>query len=133
MQFRYVFKKMESSETLKDYTESKLRDKISKYVTKPIEVQVTFSVDKHNQQVRCSLIGGDGFNIDVEHTCSDIYASVDNMIDKLTVQLQKQKDKIKDYKRHNKDGSIRTMEYSEDYIDADEIVEYERLKKANSN
>ncbi len=131
MQFRYVFKRMESSDTLKEYTESKLRDKIEKYVTKPIEVQVTYSVDKHNQQVRCSLTGGDGFNIDVEHTCSDIYASVDNMLDKLTVQLQKQKDKIKD-KRHNKDGSIRTMEYADDYIDAEEIVEYEKLKKANN-
>ena len=129
MQFRYVFKRMESSDALKDYTESKLRDKIEKYVTKPIEVQVTYSVDKHNQQVRCSLTGGDGFNIDVEHTCNDIYASVDNMLDKLTVQLQKQKDKIKD-KRHNKEGSIKAMAYGEDYIDAEEIVEYEKYKKA---
>ena len=131
MQFRYVFKRMESSDTLRDYTESKLREKIEKYVTKPIEVQVTYSVDKHNQQVRCSLTGGDGFNIDVEHTCNDIYASVDNMLDKLTVQLQKQKDKIKDYKRHNKEGSIKNLELDQDYIDAEEIVEYEKHKKAN--
>ena len=131
MQFRYVFKRMESSDTLRDYTESKLRDRIEKYVTKPIEVQVTYSVDKHNQQVRCSLTGGDGFNIDVEHTCNDIYASVDNMLDKLTVQLQKQKDKIKDYKRHNKEGSIKNLDLDQDYIDAEDIVKYEKLKKSN--
>ena len=131
MQFRYVFKRMESSDTLRDYTESKLRDRIEKYVTNPIEVQVTYSVDKHNQQVRCSLTGGDGFNIDVEHTCNDIYASVDNMLDKLTVQLQKQKDKIKDYKRHNKEGSIKNLDLDQDYIDAEDIVKYEKLKKSN--
>lgn len=98
MQVRFSFKQIPSSDDLKSYTEQKVLKIIDKFVTKPIEAHITFSVDRHLQNAHCSIIGGDGFNMQVEVSCEDIYGSVDKMIDKLRVQLTRQKEKIKDHK-----------------------------------
>ncbi|SMF33910.1 ribosome hibernation-promoting factor, HPF/YfiA family [Pseudobacteriovorax antillogorgiicola] len=134
MQFQFSFKHMDTSQALQDYAEEKLRTKIEKFVTKAIEVQVTFSVDRHLQHANCVLVSGDGFSLNVEHACEDMYGSVDRMIDKLGAQLKRKKDKLKSHK--NK-GTVRTMpevDYSaqaeEAYsIDAAEIVKFEEARR----
>ena len=42
MQFQFYFKQMESSEALKSYAQDKIENLVNKFVTKPIEVHVTF-------------------------------------------------------------------------------------------
>lgn len=137
MQFRFVFKHMETSEALENYARSKIQAEVSKFVTKPIEAQVTFQVDKHHQHVLCSLVGGDGFSLNVEHDCPDMYASVDHMIDKLSTQLKKRKDKLKDHKHPKARRPFATVpdesEYASAEIDASDIIKFEnslRRKKA---
>ena len=98
MQVRFSFKQASSSEDLKNYAEQKVLKLIEKFVTKPIEAHITFSTDRHCQNVHCSVQGGDGFNTQVEASSKDMQASIDSMLDKLQTQLKRQKEKIKDHK-----------------------------------
>ncbi len=128
MQFRFSFKHMESSPALQDYAKGKIKVEVDKFVTKPIEAHLTFSLDKHQQHVLCTLTGGDGFMINVEHQCQDMYASVDFMIDKLVTQLQKKKEKLKDHKHFKTKPVLVDDEDLHEIaeIDADDILKYEQ-------
>lgn len=144
MQFHFSFRHMETSEALQTYAEEKLTEKILKYVTKPIEAHVSFSVVRHEHVAHCSLRAGDGFSIDVEHSCGDMYGSIDHMVDKLSAQLKKQKEKLKDHK-HEKSlrqlaigeegGSGRSHERpAVEVVDAGDIIKFEeRRRRAGSH
>ena len=129
MQFRFAFKHMPTSEALQDYARNKINTEVSKFSTKPIEAQVTFSVDKHKHTVVCSIIGGDGFSCNVEHVCDDMYGSVDHMIDKLSSQLAKRKSKLKDHKfpknRELFASPNSELEYANQEVDASDILKFE--------
>lgn len=119
---------MESSPALQNYAQGKIEVEIEKFVTKPIEAHLTFSVEKHQQHVLCVLTGGDGFMVNVEHRCEDMYASVDFMINKLVTQLQKKKEKLKDHKHFR---GVRSITPDDDLhemaeIDAADILKYEQ-------
>lgn len=98
MQVRFSFKNTQASAALKDYTEEKIVKLINKFVTKPVEAQITFSADRHLKNVHCVVAGGDGFNAQVEASSADIRTAVDNILDKLQTQLQRQKEKLKNHK-----------------------------------
>ena len=134
MQFLYSFKHMDSSVALQNYAEEKLSERVLKFVTKPISAHVTFSVIRHQQTVHLSLDAGDGFGIEVGHTSEDMYASIDQLADKLVAQLKKHKEKLKDHK-----GSrlvkpltmvLGEVEQAEDEsVDADDILKYEAARR----
>ena len=140
MQFRFSFKQMDPSEALRAYAEDKIRDKISKYATKPIEAHVTFKVAKHEHIAHCSVSGGDGFNVQVEHVCEDMYGSVDRLIDKLEVQLKRHKERLKGHKGRSghrdyptdmgpqDDGRSGNLDVA--VVDAEDIIKYEQVKRA---
>ncbi|MCX6129679.1 MAG: ribosome-associated translation inhibitor RaiA [Proteobacteria bacterium] len=132
MQFRFTFKHMETSLALQNYALEKIKIEVEKFVTKPIEAHVTFSVDRHQHLVLCSLSGGDGFSVNVEHACEDMYGSVDHMIDKMVSQLKKKKEKLKDHKHHKAPepfGATGTDDYDSVPIDAADIVKFETVLK----
>lgn len=133
MQFRFSFKHMETSPALQTYAKDKIKVEVEKFVTKPIEAHVTFSVDRHQHHVLCSLAGGDGFSVNVEHSCEDMYGSVDHMIDKMVTQLKKRKEKLKDHKHNKPDEPFAEHDEGDDYesapIDASDIVKYEKVAK----
>jgi putative sigma-54 modulation protein len=123
---------METSDALKSYAEVKLRQEIQKFATKPVECHLTFSVDRHNHSAHLSFNGGDGFSFQVEHTCTDMYGSVDHMVDKLETQLRKQKEKLKSHKGSKAKRDIvyladRGIEHAE--VDAGDILKYEAARR----
>ena len=126
---------MEASATLQEYAQEKIYSQISKFVTKPIEAHVTFSVDKHRHIAHCTLLGGDGFSLQVEHSCEDMYGSIDRILDKMVVQLRRKKDKLKGHKnRRNLRGlGLSNVKIPEDYqtaeIDADDIIKLEKARR----
>ncbi|MCX6117415.1 MAG: ribosome-associated translation inhibitor RaiA [Proteobacteria bacterium] len=133
MQFQFSFKHMESSDAVTGYAKEKLKAEIQKFVNKPVDCHLTFSVDKHKHTAHCSFNGGDGFMFQVEHTCTDMYGSIDHMVDKLEVQLRRQKEKIKDHKNRKSpkkvgfNGKDRDFEAAE--IDAEDILKYEQARR----
>jgi ribosomal subunit interface protein len=134
MRFQFTFKQMHTSEALTLHAETKLRTEIEKFVTKPVDCQVTFSVDRYNHTAHLSFNGGDGYMFQVEHTCDDMYASVNHLVDKLEVQLRRHKEKLKDHKnkRPSKGGAI--LKAIDGYadnseIDAADILRYEAARR----
>tara|TARA_B100000902_G_C27097473_1_gene807029 strand:+ start:345 stop:740 length:396 start_codon:yes stop_codon:yes gene_type:complete len=129
---------MEVSTAIQEYAEGKLKQLIDKFVTKPIEAHITFSVDRHHHLAHCSLSGGDGFSIEVEHKCGDMYGSVDKIIDKLAGQLKKKKDRLKDHKNKDSIKNMKTVGESDPEdpdmvsIDASDLVKFEEAKRRNS-
>lgn len=132
MQFQFSFRHMDTSPALQDYAEEKLREKIDKFVTKPIDAHVFFSVMRHQHSAHLKLNAGDGFSVDVEHSSPDMYATVDQMADKLEAQLRKHKEKLKDHKPVVV-APFKDKVSDADSVDATEILKFEAgRKRANS-
>lgn len=139
MECRFSFKNLKRSEVLMDFAQPKVLSKIEKYTTKPIDAHVTFEKGGFEFIARCTLKGGDGFNAQVESTSDDIYTSLDMMLAKLEIQLKKQKEKIKNHKKHDEKETIRHLRLvmnespSEDWdsapVDAGDIIKYEKSRR----
>lgn len=138
MDCRFSFKQLKRSEVLIDFAQPKILAKIEKYSTKPIDAHVTFMKQGFNYEVRCTLHGGDGFNTQVDAVSSDLHNALDIMLDKLDVQLKKQKEKIKRHKYPEK-SNIRHLrlvptpaELMDDWdsvpIDAEDVIKYEKAR-----
>ena len=136
MQFQFSFKHMSTSAALQKYAEDKLRAQIEKFVSKPIEAHVVFLVDNHRHIAQCALTGGDGFSIQVEHECDDMYGSIDHVVDKLTARLKKKKDKLKEHKPMR--GKVSDFNYraEKDIVDIDnvevdaaDIIKFEQARR----
>lgn len=135
MQMQFFFKQMASSKALEDYARNKLAEKISRFVNKPVEAQIDFSVQNNTHHVHCTIKGGDGFNIEGNADSHDMYASVDLMVDKLVAQLKKQKEKLKSHKGNSNVRSLteyagnRKAAEGPDYVDAEDILKYEATRR----
>lgn len=129
MQFQFSFKHMATSESLQNYAQEKITERVQKFVTKPIEAHVIFTVQKHQHFAHASLHAGDGFSMEVEATSEDMYASIDLLVDKLAVQLKKHKEKLKDHKQPKLSQSIQAITESEPAIDAAEVLKYEQARR----
>jgi putative sigma-54 modulation protein len=132
MRFQFSFRHMETSDSLKTYAEGKINQEIQKFATKPVDCHLTFSVDRHNHTAHMSFNGGDGFSFQVDHTCTDMYGSVDHMVTKLETQLRKQKERLKNHKGNGSKRSVinfadRSYETAE--IDAADILLYEAARR----
>jgi len=83
---------MELTDALKSYIETGLR-KIRTHFDKVIDVEVVLSVEKHRHIAEINL-HANGVRIHSREESSDMYASVDAVLDKLTRQVRKYKDRI---------------------------------------
>lgn len=137
MKFRVSFRNMKASDFLKTYATKKIDERIRKFVTKPIDAHIVFEVDGSSKIATCQLHGGDGFNIHVEHQGEDMPSCVDFMVDKLSVQLKRQKDKLKSHKGKLKLGEVVSAEMAaasvdeeaEPSIDAEEVIRFEKARR----
>lgn len=141
---------METSEALKNYTEGKVREKIQKFIPNTLKTLVTFSVDRHEHIAQCTVTGGHGLSLQVEHISDDMYASVDKMLDKLEVQLRRHKEKMKERKpgelhqghwkgprkHHHSRRSWRDknedFDLDREEVDAEDILKYEMSRRAKT-
>lgn len=131
MKFKFSFRHMETSEALKNYAEQKINQEIQKFSSKPVDCHITFSVDRHNHSAHVAFNGGDGFSFQAEHTCTDMYGSVDHMVTKVETNLRKQKEKVKNHKGNSSRKSINFAErsYETAEIDAADILLYEAARR----
>lgn len=136
MQIKFTFKHMETSLSLQKYARTKIDERVSRWVTKPIDAHIYFDVEREIHRVKCTLKGGDGFNFEVEASTGDMYGSLDILVDKLAGQLRKQKEKIKNHKgvsniRSLSIGRRTSNEFDSDSvsIDAEDLIKYERARQ----
>lgn len=146
MIFRFTFKHMSTSNALRVYAEEKISAQIAKFVSKPIDAHLTFSIEHLDHRVHLSLVAGDGFSLQVEGNHEDMYGAIDLMIDKLEVQLKRHKEKLKGHKYPSikavpalatEDASaaeasdLGAVRMDEDAVDAAELLAYENARRAH--
>ncbi len=96
MQLSVTFRNMEPSDALKNYVQERT-GKLTKYIDRPLESQVTLTVQKFRQIVDV-VINADGIRIAGQEAHDDMYAAVDLVMDKIERQVKKYREKIRNHK-----------------------------------
>lgn len=126
MQTTVTFKKLDTSNSLKSYVTKKL-DRFDKMLDSPGEAHVVLSVEKIRHIAEITLTC-DRLKIHAKEESENMYSSIDALIDKLKIQIKKNKEKIKHHMSGNKQ-SIKNessgLDYSDDFSDnpiVDQII-----------
>ena len=98
MEMQFYFKDMKSSDSLRDYAEGKLLEKVNKLATKPVIAHVTFSLQPPKKKVQVHFHTGVGGSMEMEVLDDDMYAAIDKLIDKFDGQLRRQKELLKGHR-----------------------------------
>lgn len=121
---KYIIRsaKMENTDAIKEYIESKLA-RLDKYFqdSDEIEANVLTKVNGKNQTIEVT-IPTKHFTLRNEETNEDLYAAIDKIVDKLERQIRKNKEKIN--KKVNK-----TLINDFEYDLVDELSEDEKIVK----
>jgi putative sigma-54 modulation protein len=113
------------TDALKSTVEKKL-NKLEKYFNPEVEVHATLSVQKNRQTIEVT-IPFEGALLRGEESTSDMYSSIDNVIDKLERQIMKHKTRVE---KRIHEGSIKLMGVpggTEDYDDEPKVVRTKRF------
>ncbi len=87
MQLSVTFRHMEASEPLRTYVQERT-GKLTKYIDKPMESQVTLSVEKF-RQIADVVINANGIRIAGQEEHEDMYAAIDLVMEKIERQVKK--------------------------------------------
>ncbi len=94
MQTSVTFKKIDSSEHLRSYISDKL-DRFDRYLDNPAEASVVLSVEKFRHIAEVNITG-DRLKINGKEETNDMYSAIDMVLDKLEIQIKKNKEKIRE-------------------------------------
>lgn len=92
MKFTIVGKNIALTDALKDTVERKL-GKLDKYLNPDAQVHATLSVQKNRQTIEVTIPSA-GMLLRGEEVTEDMYASIDNVVEKLERQIRKHKTKL---------------------------------------
>ncbi len=96
MQLSVTFRHLDPSEALKNYIQERT-NKLTKYIDRPLETQVTLTVHKF-RQIADVVINADGIRIAGQEAHEDMYAAIDLVMDKIERQVKKYRQKIRKHK-----------------------------------
>ena len=91
MQIAVTFRHMEANEGAKGYIREKV-EKLEKYLENPQEVHVVLSTEKFRQIAEITIVS-DGMTLNSQGRDSDLYAAIDQMVDKMERQIRERRDK----------------------------------------
>ncbi|RMG67846.1 MAG: ribosome-associated translation inhibitor RaiA [Nitrospirae bacterium] len=91
---------LEITPALRDYAESKVR-KFDRYFPNITEANITLSVEKYRHKAEIQL-RVNGVMIQAEAVTGEIYASIDEVVEKLDRQIKKYKGKITSHRKENR-------------------------------
>ncbi len=91
-----TFKHTEPSEALRAYAAEKFSNCMKKFVQNSTEAHVVFIVEKNRHIAEVSF-RTDGADFNSREESGDLYASVDALVNSLTQQLRKHKEKLKSH------------------------------------
>jgi len=91
---------MDITPAIRQYSEEKLK-RFEKYVKNISEAVVTLSVEKYRHRAEV-LMRVNGVNIQAESVTGEIYASIDEVVEKLERQIKKHKDKLTSRRKGSK-------------------------------
>ena len=88
-----AFRNTEATDALKKYASEKLTSCLKKFVRQDIEAQVILLVEKKRQIAEITF-NNDGASFKNREESDDMYKSIDMLVDSLTNQLRRHKEKI---------------------------------------
>ncbi len=100
MKTTITFKKIDPSSSLKSYVQKKL-DRFDKMLDSPSEAHVVLSVEKIRHIVELTLTC-DKLRIHAKEESESMYSSIDALMDKIKLQIKKNKEKLKQHMSKNK-------------------------------
>lgn len=118
MQVTVTFKKIDPSDSLKNYVTKKL-EKFDKMMDSPLEAYVVLSVEKFRHIAEITLTC-DRLRIHAKEDSESMYSSIDALMDKVKSQIKKNKEKIRRHMSGNKQSikdDATGSSYSGDYFD----------------
>lgn len=88
-----TFRNTEGTDALRAYATEKITNCLRKFVHRDTEAHLVLRVEK-NRQVADLTAHADGGSFQVSEESDSLYASIDLMVDSLTQQLRKHKEKL---------------------------------------
>jgi len=89
-----TFRHMEATEALRSYAEEKI-EKARKYLQRNFDAQVVLSVEKFHQIAEI-IVTWDGNTVVGSARTEDMYAALDEAVDKIEEQIRRSKEKRQD-------------------------------------
>jgi len=93
----FTFRDIPATEGLKEHTLDKLT-KLDKYLIKPISAHTILCKDGSQHKAEITVLDNGVKYVGSEKT-NDMYLSIDHAVDKIAVQLKKNKEKVKNHHR----------------------------------
>jgi putative sigma-54 modulation protein len=93
MQIAVTFRHMETDKGVKDYVKEKLQ-RLQKYIVNPREIHVVLSAEKFRHIAEITIIGN-GVTLNSQGRNSDLYAAVDQMVEKAERQIRGRRGKAR--------------------------------------
>jgi len=104
MHVSVTFRHMDSSDSLKKYAEEK-SGRIGRFLFDPVEIHWVLSVEKI-RHIADATVSANGVTIKAQEATQDMYSAIDNVLDKLYIQVKKHKDRVKGHKNGESVGSV---------------------------
>lgn len=123
------FKNLEPSDALKSYVSEKL-DRMEKYFNGPAEANVVLSIEKFRHSAEINITG-DRLTINGKEETEEMYSAIDMVLDKLEVQIKKNKQKSRDYRYKGKIDTQTSDQEMDEPLDAPRVhvhhIEYKPM------
>ncbi len=93
MQVAVTFRHMETDEGVKAYVRDKVQ-KLQKYALNPSEIHVVLGVEKFRHIAEITIVGNGGI-LNSQGRDNDLYAAIDQMVDKMERQIRERRGKVR--------------------------------------
>ena len=97
MQVMVTFRRIEATDSIRDYADAKVRRVVSKYFRRPLEGHVVLSVSKRRHSAEITVVA-DRLTLNAKEETGDLYAAIDLAMDKIERQAKKRKTKRQEHK-----------------------------------
>ena len=91
MQIAVTFRHMEAEDGVKRYVKGKVQ-RLQKYIENPREVHVVLSAEKFRHIAEITILG-DGMTLNSQGRNSDLYAAIDQTVEKMERQIRERREK----------------------------------------
>ncbi len=121
MDITVTFRHVESTESLKEYAEDKI-SKIDKYFDYPVEAHIVLTAEKFRRMADVTL-NVNGAVIKAEEETEDMYSAIDQVMDKIEIQVKRYRDKIRNRRTKSGAGPADEIDSTAD----EPVIEVEKL------
>ncbi len=99
-----TFKNLDSSDAVREYADKRVA-KIAKHLHQLTSCDFFFSIEKTSHVAEAHVVSGE-FEAKAEARAENMYAAIDELVDKLVQQTRKYKEKLTDHARKPHHGGI---------------------------